>query len=147
MQKSELTSFVDILNEAGVNIFSIRYEDASRVSTNNPEGSTLVRFAEEGAYVLETDDNYASTGPFTIRKIDYDEIVTIQSRGLTVSETLKIADALGISDDEIKEFIAKRGARIKNIPGRSSYGAVVDQNGDPVLTAGTAGMVTTGYNK
>ncbi len=147
MQKSELTSFVDILNGAGVTTFSIRYEDGSRVSTNDPEGSTLVRFGEDGAYVLETDENYKSTGPFNIRKIDYNDVASIQSRGLKVKETLDIAEALGISDDEIKALIAKRGARIANIPGRSGYGAVEDKEGNPVINTGLAGRVTTGVNK
>lgn len=147
MQKSELTSFVDALNGAGVTTFSIRYEDGSRVSTNDPDGTVLVRFANDGAYVVETDENYRSTGPFNIRKIDYNDIASIQSRGLTVKETLEIAEALGISDDEIKNLVAKRGGRITNVPGRSSYGAVEDQDGNPVITAGLAGRVTTGFSK
>ncbi len=146
MQKNELTSFVDILEQADVKEFSIRYEDASRVSVNNEE-STIVRFAEDGAYILETDENYASAGPFNIRKVCYDDIASIQSRGLTVSETLKIVEALGIMDDTIKEMISKKGARIKNVPSKSGYGAVTDEEGNNMLPTGMVGRVTTGYSK
>jgi hypothetical protein len=147
MQKSELTSFVDALDQIGVKEFSIRYEDAGRVSINNGE-STLIRFKDDGAYVLEVDDNYASDGVFNIRKIDYNEIASIQTRGLNVSQTLNIVNSLGIMDDDIKSLISKRGgSRVKNTPTKSGYGSVTDKDGNNILPEGMVGRVTTGNNK
>lgn len=147
MQKSELTSFVDALDQIGVKEYSIRYEDAGRVSINNGT-SSLVRFKDDGAYVVEVDDNYASEGVFNIRKIDYNDIASIQARALSVSETVNIINNLGIMDDDMKNLISKMGgSKIKNTPTKSGYGAVTDKDGNNVLPDGMVGRVTTGYNK
>jgi len=144
MTKSELESFVTAINDAGVENFSIRYEGSNRVSSNNGT-SGVIKFEDDGIYAFEVDDNmYGKQGPFIIRKMGYsDEISSIQSRGLTTEQVLKILDNLGINDDTIMEIIAKRGDNVKNVPSLAGFGEVKDKNGDPVLK-GMAGRITTG---
>ena len=149
MTKSELESFISVLNDAGVEEYSFRCEGANRVCINNGT-SGVISLQGDAAYVFEVDDNmYGKQGPFLIRKVPYtDEISSIQSRGLTVEQAVAIAKALGIADasdkeDPIMKIIAARGDNVKNVPSLAGFGDVKDKNGKDVL-AGMAGRITTG---
>jgi hypothetical protein len=145
MTKSELETFVSVLNDAGVTEYSIRYEGGNRVTPNNGRSGVL-KFAEDSVYAFEVDDNsYGKQGPFIVRKIGFEDISTIQARGLTVEEAMNIVSALGIEDDAIVDIISKHGDNIKNVPSFAGYGVVKDKNGKDVLD-GMAGRITTGAN-
>ena len=148
MTKEELEGFVDKLNEFDINEFSIRYEGSNRVSTNNGT-SGIIKFNDDGIYVLEVEDNYTrgnSRGPFSIRKMAYtDEIASIQTRGLSVDEALKLAESFGIKDEEVEQLISNTGDSVINVPGLSNFGMVKDSEGNPVLR-GMAGRITKGVN-
>lgn len=146
MEKSVLESFVNTLKEADIKGFTIRYEGGNRISSNDTESTRLV-VGSDCVYCIDTENNYGSArGQFNIKAIPYDDIDDVAVFDLTVPETLKILNSLGILDDDIKEFIRKRGHRsvVTDPKNRDHYGETIDpETKQPEIHSIIPGRVTS----
>ena len=144
MEKADLQKFINNLNAANIDSYTIRYEDANRFSNSKSDSSRVI-LGNDYVIIAETDSNYGSkTSTFTVKGVPYDDVSNIAAYDLTTKQLIDFLNAEGVLDDDLKQFIASRGNRVVLQPGHGGYGEIQDEDGKPVINSNLPGRVTTG---
>lgn len=144
--------FVDKLKSVGINTYQVKCQGGNRTIYNNDKPDMpnqdvtgkIVVVGDDLISVEVTRNNMLPERRFFATRTAIESCDAVLAPDLTEETTKAFLKAMGIYDDEWKDFFSKIPRKMDLIPGTAAMKPIRDKEGNDTLPPHSVGMVTYG---